>query len=151
MLSLPHMQKRQNGLPWTETSHTRIWTSIHWFLLAGRQFLHPLLFLFQTELGHWLYLLATFFSMIALKSWRNQSLQLLYQHQPQSRLQKCVKDACLLQCKSKEEPVVTLGAVTRRQEVCFVCYSSSQSLVVSFLLGSEKTLFLMRKVAEWLW
>lgn len=75
MLSLPHMQKRQNGLPWTGTSHTRIWT----------------LFLFPTELGRWLYLLATFFSMIALKSWRNQSLQLLYhQHQPSKVCEGCL-------------------------------------------------------------
>lgn len=57
---------------------------------------------------------------------------------------KCVKDACLLQCKSKEEPVVTLAAVMCRQEVCFVCYSSLLSLVVScsdlskHCLSSEK-------------
>lgn len=44
---------------------------------------------------------------------------------------KSVKDACLLQCKSKEELVVTLAAVMCRQEVCFVCYSSLLSLVVS--------------------
>lgn len=55
----------------------------------------------------------------------------------------------LLQCNSKEEPVVTLGPVTCRWEVFFVCYSSFLSLSV-FLLGSEKTP-LIRKVVECLW
>lgn len=102
MLSL---QKWKNGLQWTGTPRTIIWTSFHWFLLAGRQLLHPALFLWRTELWH-------------SPAVTNTS---------PIRDFKSVKDACLLQCKSKAEPIA-LGAVMCNKRLS---YSFFLSLAVS--------------------
>lgn len=148
---MQHMQKWKNGFRWTGTSRTNIWTSFHSFLLAGRQLLPPALFLWQTELEH------SVSNSLKLRCFRGQTdretgrqtdrlVSCLHRRAEGTRVSSCyisnispiryfesVKDACLVHCKSKEEPVVTLGTVMSRREACFVCYSSFLSLVVSCL------------------
>lgn len=147
---------------------------MHSFLLAARQLLPPALFLWQTELGH----SVSNFLKPAMLPWTDgqrdrqtdrhagrqtgrqagldhvcivelkepESPAVHRQHQPHSILQKC--EGCLFAAVQIQGGACRHSGRSSEQTGGLLCLLFLFSLSGGFLLGSEKTLLLIRKVVE---